>query len=284
MKYLRLVKFSHSIFSLPFALVGFLYALVLGYDVPEPITVLWIVLALVAARTAAMAFNRWTDYRLDGKNPRTKNREIPAGLIRPAQALMLALASAAAFVLFAALINNLCLWLSPVALLVILGYSYTKRFTALAHLVLGVGLGIAPAATFIAVNGTFDAGLLLLCFGVMLWTAGFDIIYALQDIDFDRSEKLHSIPAAIGYKASLLLSAIFHVVSVILIVLFHELVYGSMISLIGVVLFALMLVYQHIVVHRQGLRKINLAFGTMNGVASVVYGVGYAIAFYMAQA
>jgi len=279
MKYLKLVKFSHTIFSLPFALTGFLFAIDSGYTMPQPLVIVWIVLALVAARTAAMAFNRWTDYRMDARNPRTKNREIPTGIIKPAQALMLTIVSAVAFIILAGLINEICLWLSPVALLVILGYSYTKRFTALAHLVLGIGLGIAPAATFIAATGTFDSGLLLLCFGVMLWTAGFDIIYALQDVEFDRSEKLHSIPAAIGYKNSLLLSAAFHAISVTLIFLFWLYFYGNNISLTGVVLFSLMLVYQHVEVHRHGLKKINLAFGTMNGVASLVYGAGYLIAF-----
>ncbi len=279
MKYLKLVKFSHTIFSLPFALTGFLFAVDSGYPMPQPLIIVWIVLALVAARTAAMAFNRWTDYRMDARNPRTKNREIPAGIIKPAQALMLTIVSAVAFIILAGLINEICLYLSPVALLVILGYSYTKRFTALAHIVLGIGLGIAPAATFIAATGTFDPGLLFLCFGVMLWTAGFDIIYALQDMEFDRNEKLHSIPAAIGYKNSLLLSAAFHAISITLIFLFWLYMYGNNISLTGVVLFSLMLVYQHIDVHRHGLKKINLAFGTMNGVASLVYGAGYLMAF-----
>lgn len=279
MKYLKLVKFSHTIFSLPFALTGFLFAVDSGYTMPQPLIIVWIVLALVAARTAAMAFNRWTDYRMDARNPRTKNREIPAGVIKPAQALMLTIFSTVAFIILAGLINEICLYLSPVALLVILGYSYTKRFTALAHIVLGIGLGIAPAATFIAATGTFDPGLLFLCFGVMLWTAGFDIIYALQDMEFDRNEKLHSIPAAIGYKNSLLLSAAFHAISVTLIFLFWLYMYGNNISLTGVVLFSLMLVYQHIDVHRHGLKKINLAFGTMNGVASLVYGAGYLMAF-----
>ena len=199
-RYLRLIKFSHTIFSLPFALVGFLFALYSGFELPSWLTALWILLALVAARTAAMSFNRWTDHRIDAKNPRTQNREIPAGVIKPTQALVLTIISSAIYVLLAALINELCLWLSPVALLVILGYSYTKRFTALAHIVLGIGLGIAPAATFIAVTGTFDPGLLFLCFGVMLWTAGFDIIYALQDMEFDREVKVYSIPDAIGYQ------------------------------------------------------------------------------------
>ena len=279
MKYLKLVKFSHTIFSLPFALTGFLFAVDSGYTLPQPLIIVWIVLALVAARTAAMAFNRWADYRMDARNPRTKNREIPAGVIKPAQALMLTIFSAVAFIILAGLINEICLYLSPVALLVILGYSYTKRFTALAHIVLGIGLGIAPAATFIAVTGTFDPGLLFLCFGVMLWTAGFDIIYALQDMEFDRQEKLHSIPATLGYKRSLLLAALFHAVSIMLMFHFGFIVYGDIIALSGVVLFSLMLVYQHLIVRMYGLKKINLAFGTMNGVASLVFGAAYLVEF-----
>lgn len=278
-RYLRLIKFSHTIFSLPFAAVGFLFALDSGFELPSWLTALWILLALIAARTAAMAFNRWTDYRIDAKNPRTQQREIPAGIIKPAQALMLTIISSAVFILLATLINELCLWLSPLALLVILGYSYTKRFTSLAHVVLGIGLGIAPAATFIAVTGTFDPGLIFLCFGVMLWTAGFDIIYALQDMEFDRSEKLHSIPAAIGYKNSMWLSAAFHAISITLIFSFWFYIYGNSIALAGVILFSLMLIYQHIDVHLHGLKKINLAFGTMNGVAALVYGTAYMMEF-----
>lgn len=280
-RYFRLIKFSHTIFSLPFALVGFLFALDSGYELPSWLTALWILLALVAARTAAMSFNRWTDHRIDAKNPRTQNREIPAGVVKPAQALILTMISSAVFVAMAALINELCLWLSPVALTIILGYSYTKRFTALAHFVLGLGLGIAPAATFIAVTGTFDPGLLFLCFGVMLWTAGFDIIYALQDMEFDRKEKLHSIPAAIGYNRSLLLAAIFHFISIILMFHFGFIVYGDIIALSGIVLFSLMIIYQHLNVRIYGLRKINLAFGTMNGVASLVFGTGYLLEFFL---
>jgi len=278
-RYFRLIKFSHTIFSLPFALVGFLFALYSGFELPSWLTALWILLALVAARTAAMSFNRWTDHRIDAKNPRTQNREIPAGVIKPTQALMLTIISSAVFVLLAALINELCLWLSPVALLVILGYSYTKRFTALAHIVLGIGLGIAPAATFIAVTGTFDPGLLFLCFGVMLWTAGFDIIYALQDMEFDRQEKLHSIPATLGYKRSLLLAALFHAVSIMLMFHFGFIVYGDIIALAGIVLFAALIIYQHLIVRLYGLKKINLAFGTMNGVASLVFGAAYLLEF-----
>ena len=278
-RYLRLIKFSHTIFSLPFALVGFLFALYSGFELPSWLTAIWILLALIAARTAAMSFNRWTDHRIDVKNPRTQNREIPAGVLKPAQALTLTIVSSAIFILLSALINKWCLRLSPVALLVILGYSYTKRFTALAHIVLGIGLGIAPAATFIAVSGTFNPGLLFLCFGVMLWAAGFDIIYALQDIDFDRQEKLHSIPAKIGYKHSLRLAALFHAISIILMFHFGFIVYGDIIALAGIVLFAALVIYQHLNVRLYGLNKINLAFGTMNGVASLVFGAAYLIEF-----
>lgn len=280
MKYFKLIKFSHTIFSLPFALIGFLFALKNSDIRPDWLVVVYIVLALVAARTAAMAFNRWADYTWDAKNPRTQKREIPAGIIKPSQALVLAIASAIAFVVLAGLINELCLYLSPVALLIILGYSYTKRFTSLAHLVLGIGLGIAPAATYIAVTGNFDSGLLWLCFGVMFWVAGFDIIYALQDMEFDREHKLKSIPAWLGYSGSLKLAAIFHLITTGLIFIYIHCVDGGWYAMTGGILFTLLIIYQHADVHRNGLKKVNLAFGTLNGVASVIFGLGYVVEWF----
>ncbi|PKP03672.1 MAG: 4-hydroxybenzoate octaprenyltransferase [Bacteroidetes bacterium HGW-Bacteroidetes-6] len=279
MKYFKLIKFSHTIFSLPFALIGFLLA---TKQAPMPTwpVVMFIVLALVAARTAAMAFNRWADYRWDGKNPRTKNREIPTGIIKPAQALTLAITASVVFVILAGLINEICLFLSPVALIIILGYSYTKRFTSLAHVVLGVGLGIAPAATYIAVSGMFEPGLLLLCFGVMFWVAGFDIIYALQDMEFDREHKLHSIPVWLEYSGSLRLAAIFHLLTIGLMFLYIHYIDGGWYAMVGGILFSLLIVYQHIDVHRNGLKKVNMAFGTLNGVASLIFGLGYVLEYF----
>lgn len=279
MKYLSLIKFSHTIFSLPFALVGLLYALKTTSIRPDWTVLLYILLALVAARTAAMAFNRWADQAWDARNPRTRMREIPAGIIKPKQALLLAIMSAIVFVVLAGLINQLCLYLSPVALLIILGYSYTKRFTSLAHVVLGVGLGIAPAATYIAVTGSFDPALLWLCFGVMFWVAGFDIIYALQDMDFDREHHLHSIPAWLGYKGSLQLAAIFHLLTTASMFVYIHCVDGGWYALSGGILFTLLIVYQHFDVHRNGLKKVNLAFGTLNGIASVIFGLGYVVEY-----
>jgi len=278
--YFRLIKFSHTIFSLPFAVVGFLFAIDKQYKI-EWHTALFILLALIAARTAAMAFNRWADKVYDAKNPRTSKREIPAGNVKPLQAMLLTIVSAAVFVFLSALINELCLILSPVALLVIIGYSYTKRFTFLSHLILGIGLAIAPAATFIAVSNTFDVGLLFLCFGVLFWVAGFDIIYALQDIEFDKQEKLHSIPSKLGYKRSLQLAALFHLISILLMFHFGFIVYGDFIALLGIILFSLMIIYQHINVRLHGLKAINLSFGTMNGVASLFFGAAYLLDFFL---
>lgn len=279
MKYFKLIKFSHTIFSLPFALIGFLLA---TKQAPMPTwpVVVFIALALVAARTAAMAFNRWADYKWDGKNPRTKNREIPTGIIKPAQALTLAITASVVFVILAGLINEICLFLSPVALIIILGYSYTKRFTSLAHVVLGVGLGIAPAATYIAVSGMFEPGLLLLCFGVMFWVAGFDIIYALQDMEFDREHKLRSIPVWLEYSGSLRLAAIFHLLTIGLMFLYIHYIDGGWYAMVGGILFSLLIVYQHIDVHRNGLKKVNMAFGTLNGVASLIFGLGYVLEYF----
>ncbi len=279
-QYFRLIKFSHTIFSLPFAVVGFLFAIDQQYKI-EWHTAIFILLALIAARTAAMAFNRWADKVYDAKNPRTSKREIPAGYVKPFQAMMLTIVSSAVFVFLSALINELCLILSPVALLVIIGYSYTKRFTFLSHLILGVGLAIAPAAAFIAVSNTFDVGLLFLCFGVLFWVAGFDIIYALQDIEFDKQEKLHSIPSKLGYKRSLQLAALFHLISILLMFHFGFIVYGDFIALLGIILFSLMIIYQHINVRLHGLKAINLSFGTMNGVASLFFGAAYLLDFFL---
>ncbi len=281
MKYFKLIKFSHTIFSLPFALIGFLFALKNTHAIlPSWAVVIYILLALIAARTAAMAFNRWADYKWDAKNPRTQNREIPAGIIKPSQALMLTIASAVAFIVLAGLINEICMYLSHIALLIIMGYSYTKRFTSLAHLVLGVGLGIAPAATYIAVTGYFDINLLWLCFAVMFWVAGFDIIYALQDMEFDRQHQLKSIPAWLGYSGSLLLAAIFHLITIGLLLIYIHFVDGGWYATVGGILFALLIVYQHIDVHRNGLKKVNLAFGTLNGIASVILGAGYVVEWF----
>ena len=277
--YLKLIKFSHTIFSFPFALIGFLFALDSGYELPSWLTITYIVLAIVFARTTAMDFNRWADWKIDLKNPRTKNREIPKGIIKPKQALNLTIISSVIFIILAGLINELCLWLSPLALFIILFYSYSKRFTYLTHFILGIALGIAPAATYIAVTGSVDPQLILLCLAVVFWVSGFDIIYSLQDQGFDNENNLFSIPAKFGTKKSLRLSAVLHIMSIIMLFLFWLFVYNSYISLIGIILFAIMLIYQHIDIRKNGLKKINLFFGIMNGSASTILGIFYLIDF-----
>lgn len=232
---------------------------------------LMVVLCMVFARSAAMAFNRYIDRAFDAKNPRTAIREIPAGTISPQSALAMVILSSIAFIVCTAFINKLCLYLSPVALLVILGYSYTKRFTPLCHLVLGLGLSLAPIGAYIAVTNEF--ALLPIAFSAMVffWVGGFDIIYALQDEEFDRGQGLKSIPVYLGTKNALLLSRGLHLLVTVLVVLAG--IYGNfgMWYIIGAILFVLLLAYQHRLVKPNDLSKVNLAFATTNGIASVVF-------------
>jgi len=228
---------------------------------------------MVFARTSAMAFNRFADKEVDAENIRTRTREIPAGKISPAAALTLVLFSAVLFIVTTYTINPLCFYLSPVALAVVLGYSLTKRFTALCHFILGLGLSLAPIGAYLAVTGVFHPLPILFSACVLMWVSGFDIIYALQDEDFDRQHKLFSIPAAVGKKSALMISNIAHALSAILII-----IAGSYASLglwywIGAAVFIAMLIYQHTLVKPDDLRKINLAFFTTNGVASVVFAI-----------
>ncbi|PLW93954.1 MAG: 4-hydroxybenzoate octaprenyltransferase [Marinilabiliales bacterium] len=279
MKYLSFVKFSHSIFSLPFALIGFLEALKVRPDAD----LIWLsgftLLALVSARTAAMGFNRIVDRHIDAKNERTAKRELPSGRMSIAAAWLVVMISIVVFIFSAYKLNMLAFYLSPVALFVILSYSYTKRFTSLSHFILGMGLGIAPVAAFIAVTGNFSIPLIFLGVGVMLWTAGFDIIYALQDLDFDKKENLHSIPVKLGEKNSKILALLTHIVSTGLIIYFWFGYSGKVIPGIGTLLFSILVFYQHIIVHRHGLSKINLAFFTLNGMAGLLLGLAYLIEF-----
>jgi 4-hydroxybenzoate polyprenyltransferase len=296
--YLSLVKFSHTIFALPFALIGFVLGYkFLVYHIPsfafwgtiqnlpvytqsairnlEPkglISKLFLVLiCMVTARSAAMAFNRYLDRSFDAKNPRTAIREIPRGIISADSALRFTIACCVLFVSATYFINPVCFFLSPVALFVILFYSYTKRFTALCHLVLGLGLSLAPIGAYLAVTGRFDVLPVLFSFAVIFWVSGFDIIYALQDVDFDRSHQLHSIPAALGKKKALHVSELLHLLSAACVVAAG--VYGHFhwIYWLGIIVFAGMLIYQHSIVKPDDLRKVNLAFMTANGIASVVF-------------
>ncbi len=294
-KYLSLVKFAHTIFAMPFALIGFFLGIValekiphvyynmLFYSSPSSKIYLffrydWYVLVLVIgcmifARSAAMAFNRWLDKNFDAKNPRTAIREIPAGIIKANNALLFVVINCLLFIVCTYFINRICFYLSPVALFVILFYSYTKRFTALCHLVLGVGLSLAPIGAYLAVTGEFALLPILFSFTVLFWVSGFDIIYALQDEEFDKSNQLHSIPAAVGKVKALRISELLHVLSAACVVYAGIHGHFGLWYWIGVALFMGLLIYQHLLVKPTDLSKVNLAFFTTNGIASVVFAV-----------
>ena len=277
--YLSLIKFSHTVFALPFAIVGFLLGVQAKNAWPGWDVFGFVLLCMVFARTAAMAFNRFIDRKFDSRNARTATREIPSGIIRPNAALAFVVLNAILFMASSYAINPLCFALSPVALLVILGYSLTKRFTSLCHIVLGLGLSLAPIGAYLAVTGVFDVIPLLFSGIVLTWTAGFDIIYAMQDEEFDRSESLFSIPVALGKKNALRLSELLHVFTGILFLTAGYLMQPGIAFWIGAAVFLGMLIYQHRIVSPNDLSRVNLAFGTTNGIASVVFGVSYCIEF-----
>ena len=272
--YLSLVKFSHTIFAMPFALLSFTYA----WMTAEHDSVLWVVLlqvvaCMVFARNVAMGFNRWADRKIDAENPRTANREIPAGVISSRGAVVFIVVNALLFVATTLTINPLCAWLSPVALFVVMFYSYCKRFTAMAHMVLGLSLGIAPVGAYMAVTGTTVAECWLLAVVVMTWCAGFDIIYALQDAEFDRKRGLHSIPSHFSARTSLVISALLHVVSIAVLVLFAMSQPQSWLLYLGCALFATILGMEHYLVTPTKQRNIGIAFGTFNAMASMTLAV-----------
>lgn len=299
--YLSLVKFSHTIFALPFALIGFSLGVVSynylpawfsqnkyeGYTGISPdffagypkstgeifLRFLLVLICMVTARSAAMAFNRYLDRSFDAKNPRTAIREIPRGIIAPGSALRFVILNCIIFLVATFFINTICFCLAPVALFVILFYSYTKRFTPLCHLVLGLGLSLAPIGAYLAVTGRFDWLPLFFSFAVICWVSGFDIIYALQDIDFDKSQKLYSIPSVLGKSRALRVSELLHVISAACVITAG--IYGHFHFLywIGIAVFVGMLIYQHSIVKPNDLSKVNIAFMTANGIASVVFGV-----------
>lgn len=275
--FLSLVKFSHTIFALPFALLGFFLA-VLDVGSWEVRQLFLVILCMVFARSAAMAFNRWQDRDIDGKNPRTAVREIPAGKISSRSALAFVIINCVLFMVAAGMLNALCLYLSPVALLVILGYSYTKRFTYLCHFVLGLGLALAPVGAYVAVTAQFALLPVLYGLVVLLWVSGFDIIYALQDEDFDRDEDLFSIPVRLGTVRALRLGRILHFLCGGLLVYALTLQAGAYpqfewLSHLAGLVFVSCLIYQHSLVKSGDLSRVNLAFFTTNGVASVVFGL-----------
>jgi len=272
-KYLSLVKFSHTIFAMPFAMTGFFMATIKAQQPFHWQQFVLVVLCMVFARSAAMAFNRWLDADIDKRNPRTAQREIPAGIIAPGNALFFVIANAALFMLCSWFINRLCFFLSPVALLVVLGYSYTKRFTALCHLVLGLGLSLAPIGAFLSVTGYFDLLPVLVSVLVLCWVSGFDIIYALQDEEFDRSQSLNSIPAWLGKPGALRFSEVLHIIAGIIVLGIGVIGHFHWLYWIGAGVFIIMLVSQHLLVKPHDLSRVNLAFMTTNGIASVVYAV-----------
>ena len=271
-KYLSLIKFSHTIFAMPFAFIGFFLA-TQNY-VFEWIMLVYVVLCMVFARSAAMAFNRYIDRDIDTENPRTaKIREIPNGSIKARSVLIFVLLNCLLFIGTTHLINPLCLALSPVALLVILGYSYTKRFTALCHLVLGLGLSLAPIGAYLAVSGEFAIIPILFSFVVLFWVSGFDIIYSLQDEEFDKAQRLHSIPVLMGQKNALALSKSLHLISIIGLTFSGTMGGFGKWYWIGFSIFTALLIYQHTSVKINDLGKINVVFFTTNGIASVIFGV-----------
>ena len=270
---LEMIKFEHSIFALPFALTGAMLAIRGAELTTEELVwkLLWIVVAMVAARSAAMAFNRVVDADIDAENPRTKTRAIPAGQVSKAFTWGFIGLWAAVFVLAAWRLNPLCLALSPVALAVVLGYSYTKRFTAMAHLVLGVALGIAPLAAWIAIRGEFSWPVTLLSAAVMLWVAGFDVIYSCQDAEFDRDRGLHSLPAALGVGRALALSRLFHVAMVGLLIWLWSLAGLGWVGLAGIVVVAALLAWEQSLVSADDLSRVDAAFFTLNGFVSLLF-------------
>lgn len=285
--YLSLIKFSHTIFAMPFALIGFTLG-VYNYSTTIPgwhttifdsqhffhsllgIFIL-VILCMVFARNAAMAFNRYLDRSFDGRNPRTAIREIPAGILHAKTVLWFTILNSLLFIACTYFINSICFYLSPVALLVVLGYSYTKRFTPLCHLILGLGLSLAPIGAYLAVTGRFDIAPILLSFAVLFWVSGFDIIYAMQDETFDKENNLYSIPSILGGAKALTISTLLHILSTACVFAVGAISNVHYLYWIGVFIFGTMLIYQHRLVKPNDLSQVNVAFMTANGVASVIF-------------
>ena len=274
-KYFSLVLFAHSVFALPFAFIGFFLAVQTTTADFDWLKLLLMVACMVFARNAAMAFNRYLDRDIDAANPRTAMRDIPAGRISAGQALGFTIANAALFVAATWLINAVCFYLSPVALAVVLGYSYTKRFTPLCHLVLGLGLGLAPLGAYLVVTGAFHVVPTFYACAVLFWVAGFDIIYALQDESFDREHRLNSIPVWLGKRTALRVSSVFHVLSAIFVILPMWVTPLGGFYVTGVVFYCALLIYQHRIVSPTDLSRVDRAFMTTNGIASVVFACFY---------
>ncbi len=280
-KYASMVKIAHTVFALPFAIIGFYLALQsksFDFDLSK---FLYIILCMVFARNSAMSFNRIADKKYDELNPRTQNREIPAGKVSIRNAVIFLSVNVVLFITCTYFINPLCFYLSPVALATIMIYSLTKRFTYLCHFVLGSGLSLAPIGAYLVVTGVFDLLPLLFSFAVLFWVAGFDIIYALNDISFDREHHLKSIPARFGIKNSLIISALVHVVSMVLIVSAGVNYSGGFFYWTGALLFGFFIIYQHVIVKPNDLSKINMAFFTLNGFSSLLFLVFFLLDYYL---
>ena len=276
--YLSLVKFSHTIFALPFALIGFTLGVRAQWINQLPVEhfflkLFLVLVCMVSARSTAMAFNRYLDRHFDKLNPRTAIREIPAGIIKAEKALIFIFINMGIFVLASFFINTICFYLSPIALFVILFYSYTKRFTYLCHIVLGIGLSLAPIGAYLAVTGSFALLPLLFSLAVIFWVSGFDIIYALQDIEFDKSQSLYSIPSYWGLHKALSIARVLHFFSAGFVIAAYFVGDFQFIYIIGLLVFVGMLLYQHSIVKPQDLSKVNIAFMTANGVASIVFSI-----------
>lgn len=275
-KYFKLVRFAHTVFCLPFALCGFFLATrasIIGYQDCGFSWLLFVqvLLCMVFARNTAMGFNRWLDRDVDALNPRTKNREIPAGKISPAAAMVFVVLNALAFIATTYFINHMVLCLSPVAIFVVMFYSYCKRFTSLCHFVLGCGMALAPLGAYLAVTAHWDLVPVLYFFLVLTWGGGFDIIYSLQDQGFDTDAKLHSIPQALGISGALRLSAIVHVITAVLVILIGYLQHAGTLYAIGSCFFIMLLYRQHSIVKPDDLSRVNVAFATFNGIASILF-------------
>ncbi|HEY6063932.1 MAG TPA: UbiA-like polyprenyltransferase [Chitinophagaceae bacterium] len=301
--YLSLIKFSHTIFAMPFALIGFflgIFSIKQQFNTPLiPPQTFWkifsdrrieylklfllVILCMVFARSAAMAFNRYLDRKIDAKNPRTAIREIPSGIITSKNALIFTFVSCALFLVTCFFINRICFYLSPVALAVVLGYSYTKRFTPLCHLILGLGLSLAPIGAYLAVTGHFSLLPVIFSLSVIFWVSGFDIVYALQDEEFDKSQQLYSMPAWLGKSKALRVSELLHVLSAGAVIVAGW--YGSFgwLYWIGAAIFTGMLIYQHSIVKPNNLKRVNVAFMTANGIASVVFSIFVIIDLFINQ-
>ena len=272
LKLLRLVKIEHTLFSLPFVWVGFVLGIRDG-GVFSWLSALWVFLALLFARNAAMSFNRWADRHIDKRNSRTQAREIPSGQLSAGRVFVFAILNSALFIIVSGLLNPLCLYLSPVVLLIVLGYSYTKRFSSLCHFFLSLGIALAPIGAYLAVTQSFH--ILPVLFGgvIFTWISGFDILYALQDEGFDREEGLYSMPVLLGTMGALLLSALLHLLTVITMWLIGQFWIDYPMYWVGMALFSVLLLYEHLLIGKGNLEKIDLAFGVLNAVGGSLYGL-----------